>query len=215
MKLKQQQGLVFMLDVGISMSSKPKNSPTTYLKSCSDIIRMIVKKKLLQSSKDEIALILYGSLITDNVLWKDIENSGDNYKHIQVVRQLSSVDCNLLGSLQKEIEATNLQGDILDALIVSGNHFHENLNKNKAFTDKRIMVFTDFSSRIDEDRYLDVFIHGCSKHSIRVDVITPFSNQDIQTLSEEQKYVYEILTKVYEQTNGKLYSFGEGILNFY
>ena len=72
----------------------------------------------------------------------------------------------------------NFSGDILDGLIVASNHFHEEMNLTKVFKDKRIMLLTDFSSSIDDDDKLSTITKGLSKHSIRVDVISPFSESE-------------------------------------
>lgn len=223
------------------MSTKLRNSSTTYLQSCVDIIQMVVQRKMFQSSKDELALILYGSLQTANELWDETTNP-DCYMHVQVARPLSIADWNLLEYLQNQVAATNIQGDIIDALIVSSNHFHEDLNKKKVFKDKRIMILTDFSCSTEDDEKLETIIAGLSKNGIRVDVITPFSDQDIEeskkdkskmngtngtasnssmhederkTLTKEQQNVCEFLKQVCEQTDGAMYSFEEGKENLY
>ena len=57
------------------MSTKVGGS--TYLQSCSDIIQMISQRRMFQSSKGFISLILFGSRETANIL--NTKNA-DKYK---------------------------------------------------------------------------------------------------------------------------------------
>lgn len=122
------EGLVLLLDVGQSMTTKIGNTTTTYLQSCVDIIQMIVQRKMFQSSKDELSLILFGTVETANELW---DGTSDHYSHVTVARPLAMVDWKMLEYIQNKISASNLDGDILDGLVVASNHFHEDANKKK------------------------------------------------------------------------------------
>ena len=90
-KQKDTEGLIILLDVGVSMSTKINNS--SYLQTCLDIVQMIVQRKMFQMSKDELGLILFGTRETANALWN---GSSDHYSHVTVVRPLNIVDWNLL-----------------------------------------------------------------------------------------------------------------------
>jgi ATP-dependent DNA helicase 2 subunit 2 len=87
MSKNEIEGLVLLLDVGISMTTK-LSSTTTYLQACVDIIQMIIQRKMFQSSKDELALILFGTRETANELY-NADESSENYRHISVIRPLS------------------------------------------------------------------------------------------------------------------------------
>ena len=171
-KAVDTEGLVLLLDVGISMSTKIRHTSTTYLQSCVDIIQMIAQRKMFESSKDELALILYGTRETANELW---DGSSDHYSHVSIVRPLAIVDWKMLDYLQNNVSATTLQGDMLDGLIVASNHFKEDMNMLKALKDKRIMIMTDFSSSADDEEKIGELTACLAKHSIRVDVISPCS----------------------------------------
>ena len=99
--------------------------------------------------------------------------------HINVARQLALVDWNLLDYVQNKISCSNLNGDIIDALVVASNHFNEINNKNKIFKDKRIIIFTDFSSNSEENdeenSSIESILRNLKKNEIRIDVISPFS----------------------------------------
>lgn len=230
-KNNETEGLILLLDVGIGMSTRIRN--TTYLQTCVDIIQMIVQRKMFQSSKDELALILYGTNETANNLW---DGSSDHYSHVSVARPLSLVDWKLLDYIQNNINSTNINGDILDALVVSSDHFHEDINTNKVFKEKRIIVLTDFSSSTEAADKIDKISAGLSKHGIRVDVISPFSSDsdddkengsdgnnattssaannndnEVKIMSKSQRTVYSILKDICDTTNGALFSFDEAL----
>lgn len=233
------EGLVLLLDVGSSMSTRLHNSTTSYLQSSVDIMQMIIQRKMFQGSKDELALVLFGTNETANVLW---DGSSDHYRHITVARPLSIVDWKLLEFIQNNISATNLQADVLDGLVVASNHFHEDLNKKKSFKEKRIIILTDFTSNCDDDDKLKDICAGLSKHNIRVDIISPFSDEDIhrsekgdasngdtprgsnqdpnedrKLMTRQQLEAYKMLQQICENTEGAAYSFDEalGLLSSY
>ena len=192
------EGLVLLLDVGVSMSTKIGTTSTTYLQACVDIIQMIAQRKMFETSKDELSLILYGTRETANELW---DGSSDHYRHVNVARPLSIVDWKLLEYMQNNISATNLQGDNLDGLVVASNHFHEDMNVTKCFKDKRIMILTDFSSGADdEDEKIEKIRRGLADHSIRVDVISPFKEEDDE--DEKNKHNNKEKNKSSSNSNG-------------
>jgi ATP-dependent DNA helicase 2 subunit 2 len=170
----EMEGLVILLDVSSSMSTN-LSPATTYLQSCVDIIQMIAQRKMFQSSKDELGLVLFGTRETANPLW---DRDTDYYAHVTVARPLSQVDWRLIEFVQSEIEASTLQGDILDGLIVATDHFHVDENKRKPYKDKRIIILTDFSSTASDDDKLSDLIGALTKHGVRVDVIHPFEDND-------------------------------------
>ncbi|CAF1056059.1 unnamed protein product [Brachionus calyciflorus] len=81
---------------------------------------------MFQSSKDEIALILFGTPGTENELW---DGSSDEYRHVTVARSFAIVDWELLDYVQNKISISNISGDILDGIAVAINHFTKDQNK--------------------------------------------------------------------------------------
>jgi ATP-dependent DNA helicase 2 subunit 2 len=171
------EGLVIVLDVGSSMSTKQDSTSCSYLQTSSDIVQMIIQRKMFQASKDEIGLVLCGTRETDNILY---DNDSDQYSHISLVRPLDVVDWKLIEFIQNEISATNLQADIIDGLLVATNHFRESSNKFKLFEKKRVLILTDFSSASNfyENSDLISIRQGLEKSKIIVDIITPFDDKD-------------------------------------
>lgn len=225
MSRNETEGLVLVLDVGETMSTKISRT-TTYLQSCVDIIQMIVQRKMFQSSKDEIGLTLFGCDQTDNELW---DGSSDDFRHVSLVRSLSIVDWEMLDFVQNKIALSNIRGDALDGILVALNHFADDQNKKKVFKEKRVIVLTDFSSCSNDDFKLKEISKNLSKQSIRLDVISPFSEEDVNkeekpnseaNSSSENNHdskqmtigqieTLNLLNKLCEQTDGCLFSFNE------
>ncbi len=102
MAKNDKEGLVVLLDVSSSMLTRTMSatSSNTNLQTCVDIIQMIVQRKMFQSSKDELALVLFGCRDTQNALW---DGSSDEYAHVNLVRALSPLNWKLLEFIQNEI----------------------------------------------------------------------------------------------------------------
>ena len=229
-----KEALVLLLDVGISMST-PINLNSTYLQTCADMIQMIIQRKMFQSSKDEIGLILFGSNETANDLW-----DGEHYGHVSVARPISEVDWKLLDYVQKKLHTTNIEGDVFDALIVAADQLHK-VSQNSKYTEKRILMFTDFST-LSEDQSIDDICNSLKNNGIQLDVVSPFDdlgeddedednfkrhhayndeNDDNKTqnklqkklMTEEQIKNQKLLKKISIETNGSLHSFNE-VLSF-
>ncbi len=100
MARNEKEGLVILLDVSSSMLTR--SGSCTHLQTCVDIIQMIVQRKMFQSSKDELGLVLFGSRDTQNSLW---DGSSDQYAHVSLVRALSPVNWKLLELLQNDISS--------------------------------------------------------------------------------------------------------------
>jgi ATP-dependent DNA helicase 2 subunit 2 len=184
MSKAEVEGLVILLDVGGAMLTN-LSPTTTYLQSCVDIIQMIAQRKMFQSSKDELALVLFGTRDTANPLW---DQDTGTYGHITVARPLGPVDWRLIEFVQNEISASTLQADMLDGLIVATDHFHVDANKRKPFKDKRIIVLTDFSSTASAaDDRLEDLIDGLSKQGVRIDLIHPFDEGEDDDNNDGQR----------------------------
>ena len=165
------EGLVILLDVGEAMATMNKGS--THLQTCVDIVQMIVQRKMFAGSKDEVGLVLFGSRETANELW---DGNSDHFTHVSVARTLSAVDWKLLEFIQNKIGVSNIQGDLIDGLVVASSEFQSEANVVKPFKEKRIIVLSDFSSSAEDDGDLKKLCKGLSRHGVRVDAISPFSD---------------------------------------
>ena len=166
------------------MSTK-MNSSTTYLQSCVDIIQMTIQRKMFQTSKDEIGLVLFGTTNTDNEMHEESE-AGD-YSHVSVTHTLSMVDWSLLEYAQNEIHATQLDANAMDGLCVAINHFDENINAKKMFNQRRIILLTDYSSALNDSKKLKFIKSKLADSFIQLNVVSPFSDEDHQDQDSESE----------------------------
>lgn len=202
-KNSPKEALVLLLDVGSSMTTR--HGTSTYLQTSVDIIQMIIQRKMFQSSKDDVALIIFGSNETSN----DLAKNSDNYLHISLIQPLSEVNWNLLDYVQNKIRATNIDGDLFEALTVATDHLYEE-SKYKKYSDKRIIMLTDFSARSSLDHISEIK-DGLSGNEIRFDVISPFSDNDDEhkELTDVQKSNQKALEKIVLGTDGAVYTYEE------
>jgi ATP-dependent DNA helicase 2 subunit 2 len=170
MARNEKDALILILDVGMSMATKLVNSSSTYLQTCVDIIQMIIQRKIFQSSKDEIGLILYGTNETANDLWN---SETDHYSHIVLARPLCQVDWKLLEYVQNNINSTLLDGDVLDAITVAMDHLH-NQSLERKFKEKRIILLTSYSS-LSSDENIKEIRDALKSDEIRLDIVSPFN----------------------------------------
>ena len=186
MARNEKEALVLLLDVGISMSTQI-NVNSTYLQTCVDMIQMIIQRKMFQTSKDEIGLILFGSNETANDLW-----DGENYGHVSIAKPISEVDWKLLEYVQKNIRSTNIEGNVYDALVVAADHLH-NASKDRKYNEKRILMLTDFSTSSNDEDIIGNISSALRKEQIQLDVISPFDeldddNEGDKDSNEEEKH---------------------------
>ncbi|XP_036176174.1 X-ray repair cross-complementing protein 5 isoform X3 [Myotis myotis] len=104
--------VVLCMDVGFAMSNSfpGEESPFELAKK---VMTMFVQRQVFAESKDEIALVLFGTDGTENALACE-----DQYQNITVHRHLMLPDFNLLEDIESKIQPGSQQADFLDALIV-------------------------------------------------------------------------------------------------
>ncbi|CAF4172591.1 unnamed protein product, partial [Rotaria sp. Silwood2] len=90
-----KEALSLVVDIGIGMSQAAPGFDSP-LQITSDMFQMIVERKMFQESKDELALILYGSDETNNDLADE-----NNYQNINVAFSLSPANWHLFEEIQK------------------------------------------------------------------------------------------------------------------
>ncbi|KAI1899244.1 hypothetical protein AGOR_G00059810 [Albula goreensis] len=107
-----KSALVLCMDVGFSMSnSAPGQEPP--FEQAKKVIQKFVQRQVFAETKDELALVLFGTDETKNPL------AGDGqYQNIFVRRHLMMADFELLEDIQNEVQPGSQQADWLDALVV-------------------------------------------------------------------------------------------------
>nr|XP_058908772.1 X-ray repair cross-complementing protein 5 isoform X2 [Kogia breviceps] len=158
--------VVLCMDVHFAMSNclPGEESPFELAKK---VMTMFVQRQVFAESKDEIALVLFGTDGTKNALAGE-----DQYRNITVHRHLMLPDFDLLEDIESKIKPGSQQADFLDALIVCMDLIQQE-TIGKKFEKRHIEVFTDLSSPFSRDQ-LDIIIHNLKKSAISLQFFLPF-----------------------------------------
>ncbi|XP_033620503.1 transmembrane protein 169 isoform X2 [Fukomys damarensis] len=161
-----QAAVVLCMDVGFAMSNSFPGEESPF-EQAKKVMTMFIQRQVFAESKDEIALVLFGTDSTDNAL-----AAGDQYQNITVHRHLKLPDFDLLEDIDSRILPGSQQADFLDALIVCMDVIQRE-TVGKKFEKRNIEVFTDLSSPFSKDQ-LDIIIHNLKKSSISLQFFLPF-----------------------------------------
>ncbi|KAF7479828.1 X-ray repair cross-complementing protein 5 isoform X4 [Marmota monax] len=154
------------MDVGFAMSNSCPGEESPF-EQAKKVMTMFVQRQVFAESKNEIALVLFGTDGTENAL-----AAGDQYQNITVHRHLMLPDFDLLEDIESRIQPGSQQADFLDALIVCMDVIQSE-TVGKKFEKKHIEVFTDLSSPFSKDQ-LDIIIHNLKKSGISLQFFLPF-----------------------------------------
>ncbi|KAI1237285.1 hypothetical protein IHE44_0014547, partial [Lamprotornis superbus] len=161
-----QVAIVLCLDVGLTMSSSSPGEESS-LDQAKKIMTKFVQRQVFAESKDEVAVVLFGTNDTSNGL-----ASEDQYQNITVHRSLQLPDFDLLEDIQDVIKAGSEQADFLDAIIVCMDLLQKQ-TIGKKYEKKHIELFTDLSSPVSEDQ-LGIIIANLKKTGISLQFFLPF-----------------------------------------
>ncbi|KAK7939534.1 hypothetical protein WMY93_002860 [Mugilogobius chulae] len=171
-----KSALVLCMDVGFSMSnSAPGEEPPFEL--AKKVMQKFVQRQVFAETKDELALVLFGTDRTKNSLQQD-----DQYQHISVHRHLMIPDFDLLEEIANQIQPENQQADWLDALVVCMDLLQKE-TKGKKYERLIIALLTDLSTQASSDN-LDIIIENLKKAGITLQFFLPFPADEEDTISE-------------------------------
>lgn len=164
--MASKSALVLCMDVGFSMSnSAPGEEPPFEL--AKKVMQKFVQRQVFAETKDELALVLFGTDGTKNSLQRD-----DQYQHISVHRRLMIPDFELLEEIANQIQPESQQADWLDALVVCMDLLQTE-TKGKKYERLIIALLTDLSSQASPDN-LDIIIDNLRKAGITLQFFLPF-----------------------------------------
>ncbi|XP_044159821.1 X-ray repair cross-complementing protein 5 [Bufo gargarizans] len=162
--------VVLCMDVGLAMSHSNQGEESAY-EQAKKVLTLFVQRQVFAESKDEIAVVLFGTDGTDNAL-----ASKDQYQNITVQRHLMLPDFQLLEEIQSVIQPGAQQADFLDALIVCMDILQKE-TLGKKYEKLHIAVLTDLSSPFTEDQ-LEIIIANLKKAGITLQFFLPFPVDD-------------------------------------
>ncbi|NXG56261.1 XRCC5 protein, partial [Hemiprocne comata] len=158
--------IVLCLDVGFTMSNSASGEESP-LEQAKKVLTKFVQRQVFAESKDEVAVVLFGTDDTRNGL-----ASGDQYQNITVHRSLMLADFDLLEDIQDVIKPGSEQADFLDAIIVCMDLLQKE-TIGKKYEKRHIELFTDLSSPVSEDQ-LAIIIANLKKTGISLQFFLPF-----------------------------------------
>uniref|UniRef100_A0A7N6B1M5 X-ray repair cross-complementing protein 5 n=1 Tax=Anabas testudineus TaxID=64144 RepID=A0A7N6B1M5_ANATE len=165
-----QSALVLCMDVGFSMSnSAPGEEPPFEL--AKKVIQKFVQRQVFAETKDELALVLFGTDATKNPLDRD-----GQYQNITVHRHLMIPDFELLEEIENQIHPENQQADFLDALVVCMDLLRTE-TQGKKYDRLNIALLTDLNTQASVDN-LDVIIENLKQAGITLQFFLPFTAED-------------------------------------
>ncbi|XP_051881846.1 X-ray repair cross-complementing protein 5 isoform X2 [Pristis pectinata] len=153
-----QSAVVLCWDVGRTMSMALPGEESSF-EQAKKVVLLFIQRQVFAESKDETALVLFGTDGTSNPL-----ATSDQYQHIIVHRGLMIPDFDLLEDVHSGIKASDDQADFLDALIVCMDLLQKQ-TLGKKYEKLHIAVFTDLSSPFSSDQ-LDVIIDNMKRAGI-------------------------------------------------
>ncbi|KAF1657352.1 X-ray repair cross-complementing protein 5, partial [Aptenodytes patagonicus] len=158
--------IVLCLDVGFTMSNSASGEESS-LEQAKKVMTKFVQRQVFAESKDEVAVVLFGTDGTRNDLAR-----GDQYQNITVHRSLMLPDFDLLEDIQDVIKPDSEQADFLDAIIVCMDLLQKE-TIGKRYEKRHIELFTDLSSPVSEDQ-LEIIIANLKKTGISLQFFLPF-----------------------------------------
>uniref|UniRef100_A0A8C7Z2R1 X-ray repair cross-complementing protein 5 n=1 Tax=Oryzias sinensis TaxID=183150 RepID=A0A8C7Z2R1_9TELE len=167
-----KSALVLCMDVGFSMSnsSPGEESPFDLSKK---VIQKFVQRQVFAETKDEVALVLFGTDATKNPLEQD-----EQYQNIVVHRHLMVPDFDLLEEIEHQIHPEGQQADWLDALVVCMDLLQKE-TQGKKCDRLNIVLLTDLCTQVSPDK-LEVIIENLKQAEITLQFFLPFPVEDAE-----------------------------------
>ncbi|XP_028292034.1 X-ray repair cross-complementing protein 5 [Gouania willdenowi] len=165
-----KSALILCMDVGFNMSNSGPGEESPF-DQAKRVIQKFVQRQVFAETKDELALVLFGTDSTKNPLDND-----DQYQNITVHRNLMVPDFKLLEEIENQIHPESQQADWLDALVVCMNIF-ETETGGKKLDRRNIVLLTDLNSPVSSDN-LDVIIENLKQADITLQFFLPFPAEE-------------------------------------
>uniref|UniRef100_A0A8C5HLZ9 X-ray repair cross-complementing protein 5 n=1 Tax=Gouania willdenowi TaxID=441366 RepID=A0A8C5HLZ9_GOUWI len=153
-----KSALILCMDVGFNMSNSGPGEESPF-DQAKRVIQKFVQRQVFAETKDELALVLFGTDSTKNPLDND-----DQYQNITVHRNLMVPDFKLLEEIENQIHPESQQADCIFDIALNVCVLVENTTIHKL--DRRnIVLLTDLNSPVSSDN-LDVIIENLKQADI-------------------------------------------------
>ncbi|KAK8726331.1 hypothetical protein OTU49_010215 [Cherax quadricarinatus] len=175
-RVQPGEGIVVVMDVGPGVRAGVDATFFSQSKKC--LINILQRKMFAEKCRDLVGIVLFGTNGTNNNL-----ASADQYQHITVLRELRTVDWELINEVEN-LPYGNSTGDWVDALVVGMDLLHD--PDGGRFTSKKIVLLTDFSGEFSDDQTSKI-ITGLKNQGIELNVIGPDIIDDEEEDEDEDK----------------------------
>eukprot|EP01137_Pigoraptor_chileana_P000123 Opistho-2@35758 len=199
---KIPEALVVVVDVGPGMARAGLDGGPSMLENTVKMVSQLVSKKMFQSPKDEIGLVLFGTKETNNNLADE-----SSYRNVCVVHPVRTASTELLRSVT-EIAPGPKSADFIDALIVAIDALVLATENRKVDT-RRIVLFTDGSSPFNPDS-LDNIVQTIQSQDILLQVAGIVCDAGSDKASEEAK---RVIGRLVQDVAGESFSFEVAMQN--
>ncbi|KAM3593933.1 uncharacterized protein V6R79_025994 [Siganus canaliculatus] len=216
---------VLCMDVGSSMcNSYPgEASPFDLAKK---IVQSYVQREIFAETKDELALVLFGT-----------DSTKDHVQHqnVTVLCELKTPDFEFLQKIENQIHPQNQEADLTDALVVCMDLLQTEA-RGKKYGHRNITLLTDLSTDASSEK-LDSIIEQLKQAGITLQFFLPFPAEDNEEgegdadsrgpirsgsgkgPSREQKERLETVKQIMQSLDGesgleKIYTMRDGIEQF-
>lgn len=145
------EAICLVIDTGATASQRPPGG-RSFLEAALECASLLVERRLFAESKDEFAVVMFGSEDTNNNL---------SYENINVLeRGLAVADWELVSFLREHVSGTSLEPDWMDGVIVALD-FLKSASENKKYSSLKIVLFSEVGcpSSIDQEQ-LEFIING-------------------------------------------------------
>uniref|UniRef100_A0A2Z5TTK7 ATP-dependent DNA helicase II subunit 2 n=1 Tax=Reticulitermes speratus TaxID=60591 RepID=A0A2Z5TTK7_9NEOP len=204
---RQKEAVVIILDIGHSVSQDTETIKSGFLENARQCVSMILKRKILANSKDEIALILLGSDETENSL---------NYKNIKVTHSLALPSWEMV-QFVNDLKGTTVNADWLDAIVVAMNVLKEGAD-GKKFTERKLVLLSNLNTTVSKDQ-IDIITNAMKCEELCLIVIGPDINLNIREEAMDEDDDNDDETKYWtngndaEKSKSKQQCVGESVLS--
>nr|XP_043875091.1 X-ray repair cross-complementing protein 5 isoform X1 [Solea senegalensis] len=168
--LSKRSALVLCMDVGFSMSNSAPGEESPF-ELAKKVIQKFVQRQVFAETKEELALVLFGTDSTKNPLSKD-----GQYQNITIHRHLMLADFDLLEEIENQIHPESQQADWLDALVVCMDLLKTE-TQGKKYERLNIVLLTDLNSQSSAD-HLDIITENLKQAGITLQFFLPFPVKD-------------------------------------
>jgi len=180
---------VVIVNVGKS-SGRTMDGKLTELDASKRAVREFVQYHALNRAKDEIAIVLYGSDETSNVLNKEDDESYIGIKVLGNVGGLDRASPDVIKDMDNVSPgSSDKSGDVIEALVLAAHLFEERKKKGKKFRHRVVIITNGESECVFTNKDLESYIsNGILNLCVRVDVVgigSRFESDDLFRASKD------------------------------